>query len=170
MLRPAAVLVPLIHQQNTWHVLLTRRTETLNRHKGQVALPGGVQEGDDVDVVDTALREAQEELGIPPHQVEVVGRLDPQPVISGYLVYPIVGILPRGLPLTPSPEEIARVFTVPLPWLADPHRVRVEYREWAGFRYPVYVYEPYGGEVIWGLTARILRNLLDVLWGPLREP
>lgn len=162
-LRPAAVLVPLTYREE-WHVLLTRRTETVANHKGQVALPGGAQDPEDVDLIATALREAEEELGIPPTAVEVLGTLDPQPVISGYLVTPVVGMIPADLPLRPAGAEIARVFTVPLTWLADPRHVRVEYRQWAGMQYPVYFYEPYEGEVIWGLTARILRNLLSILF------
>lgn len=162
-LRPAAVLVPLLRAEE-WRVLLTRRTETVANHKGQVALPGGAVEPGDRNAVDTALREAYEELGIPPQAVDIIGTLDPQPVISGYLVTPVVGIVPPDLRLFPAAAEIARVFTVPLSWLADLSHVRVEEREWAGMRYPVYFYAPYEGEIIWGLTARILRNLLHVLF------
>lgn len=167
-LRPAAVLVPLFERDDTWHVLLTRRTDTVEEHKGQVALPGGAREPGDPDAVATALRETYEELGIPPDAVTVLGELSPQPVISGFLVTPVVGIIPEDLQIWPAPQEIARVFSVPLTWLADPARVRQEYRHWAGMNYPIYVYEPYDGEVIWGLTARILRELLWVV-GLVRE-
>ncbi len=162
-LRPAAVLVPLFQREDEWHVLLTRRAEGLSNHKGQVAFPGGAQEPGDPDLVTTALREAFEEIGLPPDVVQVIGTLSRQPVISGYLVTPVVGVIPARVRLRPARAEIARIFTVPLLWLADERHVRTEYREWEGMTYPIYVYEPYEGEVIWGLTARILRELIQVL-------
>ncbi len=162
-LKPAAVLVPLFFRAGEWRVLLTRRTDTLGTHKGQVAFPGGAQEPGDADLVTTALREAFEELGIPPSVVEPVATLGEEPVISGYLVTPVVGLIPEDVHLRPAPAEIARVFSVPLSWLADPSHVRVEHREWEGVTYPVYYYAPYEDEIIWGLTARILRQLLVAL-------
>ncbi len=163
-LKPAAVLVPLLPRPDDWHVLLTRRTTTVAAHKGQVALPGGAQEPGDRDAVATALREAFEELGIPPSIVEPIATLPPEPVISGYRVTPVVAFIPPDVPLRPSRAEIARVFTVPLGWLADARHVREERREWEGVVYPVYIYEPYLGEVIWGLTARILRHLVRAVY------
>ncbi len=162
-LRPAAVLVPLFRRETEWRVLFTRRTARLSAHRGQVAFPGGAQEPGDLSLVATALRETFEELGIPAEVVKPVGVLAPQPVISGFLVTPVVAFIPPDITIRPAPDEVARVFSVPISWLADPKRVRVEYREWEGMRYPIYIYEPYEGEVIWGMTARIVRNLLEVL-------
>lgn len=162
-LRAAAVLVPLVRRGREWYLLFTRRAARLSAHRGQVAFPGGAQEPGDPDLVATALRETFEELGIPPDVVKPVGILAPQPVISGFLVTPVVAILPSDVSLRPAEEEVARVFHVPLSWLADPAHVRVEYREWEGMRYPVYIYDPYDGEVIWGMTARVVRNLVEVL-------
>ncbi len=163
-LQPAAVLVPLLRRGNGWHVLLTRRAQGLSNHRGQVAFPGGARDPTDRDAVTTALRETREELGIPARLIHVLATLPDQPVISGYRVTPVVALLPPDIPLHPSPVEIARVFFVPCDWLAEPKNFeREEIHVWRGRAYPVPFYRPYKGEIIWGMTARILRTLVEVL-------
>jgi len=157
----------LVYQNEQWSLLLTRRTNALANHKGQVAFPGGGYEKEDGDLATTALRETFEELGIPPEKIDIIGQLPQQPVISGYVVTPIVAILPGDVPLRPTPDEIARVFFVPLTWLADPaHIERVEKHRWHGLDYLVPFYIPYEGEIIWGMTARIILSLLETLKNP----
>lgn len=163
-LRAAAVLVPLLKRESKWHLLLTRRAEQVGNHKGQVAFPGGAMEPQDASLEVTAVRETAEELDIPPEFVNVAGRLPAQVVISGFLVTPVVAFLPSSVRFRPAPAEIARVFTVPLTWVANPKHVSLAaVHMWLDIEYPVYRYRPYQGEIIWGLTARIIQSLVRAL-------
>lgn len=164
-LRRAAVLLPLIVSDGRVHVLLTKRTDTVEHHKGQVSLPGGSTDAGDADAVATALRETEEELGIPPHRVRVLGILDDVPTfVSGFVVTPVVGIIPHPLDLRISSHEIAEILIVPLDTFADPTKVRVEERERDGERVQLLFYQHETHE-IWGATARILRNFIDTVFG-----
>lgn len=162
--RPAAVLVPLYREAGAWHVLYTRRTDHLPSHKGQVAFPGGRVEAADRDRVDTALREAEEELGLRRADVRVLGQLNELLTVTQYRVTPVVGVIPWPYPLTPSADEINAVFGVPLRWLADPNHVHTRLREpIVPGAPPVAVYHFfYNGFDIWGATARMTLNLLDM--------
>lgn len=162
--RPAAVLVPLYLDRGRWHVLFTRRTDTVADHRGQVAFPGGRLDDDEETPEAAALREAREEIGLEPEDVEILGRLDPLLTVTQYLVTPVVGIIPWPYSFQPSREEVARIFGVPLDWLRDPANLEMRRRATPfGKSVPVYYFRPYEGEVIWGVTARILINLLEVL-------
>lgn len=163
--RPAAVLIPLYVADGAWHVLYTQRTDHLPSHKGQVAFPGGRVDATDHDRVDTALREAEEELGLRREHVRVLGQLDELLTVTQYRVTPVVGVMPWPYPLTPSAGEINAVFGVPLAWLADPNHVHTRLREpIVPGAPPVAVYHFfYAGFDIWGATARMTLNLLDVL-------
>lgn len=166
-LRAAAVLVPLFAGPGgAPHVVLTRRPETLKAHAGQVAFPGGSVDPEDGSSLATALREADEELGIPPSSVRLLGCLDDRPVITGFNVTPWVGRIPPDLIYTPSPVEVARVFDLPLAALVDPSRTkfRFEVMERNGFPIDVPFFET-DGEVIWGATGRVLLQLLDITLG-----
>ncbi|HEX4841145.1 MAG TPA: CoA pyrophosphatase, partial [bacterium] len=154
-LRRAAVLVPLHEQGGEPYVLFTRRTETVETHKGQISFPGGAANPGDADVKSTALRETQEEMGIPPTQVEVLGVLDDLPTtVSGFVVAPVVGIIPYPFRFRINAAEIAEVLTVPLRVFRDPSHLRVERREREGMTFDVYFYR-YDNHEIWGVTARI---------------
>ncbi len=159
-LREAAVLVPLTLRGGTPTIIFTRRPEGLRRHGGQISFPGGVRDEGDVTPLHAALRELQEEVGIPPESVEVLGMLDEIPTITEFRVLPFVGRLAPGTVLTPDPGEIAEVLEIPLSALHDPSRQRVEKRFLFGAERDIYFFE-YAGHTIWGATARILRNLLD---------
>lgn len=162
--RPAAVLAPLYLADGAWHVLLTRRTDTLQSHTGQVAFPGGKADPHDATREDTALREAEEEIGLRPRDVRVLGRLDDLLTVTQWRITPVVGVFDFPYSFTPSPNEIAAIFGVPLRWLADPANLVTQYREpiVPGPKIPVYHWY-YREFDIWGATARIIRNLLEVV-------
>jgi 8-oxo-dGTP pyrophosphatase MutT (NUDIX family) len=164
-LRRAAVLLPLHEQGEEIYVLFTRRTETVEKHKGQISFPGGAADPGDADVQSTALRETQEEMGIPPTQVEVLGVLDDLPTtVSGFVVAPVVGIIPYPYPFRINSAEIAEVLTVPLRVFRDPSHLRVERREREGTRFDVYFYR-YNNHEIWGVTAGIIKGFVDTVFG-----
>jgi 8-oxo-dGTP pyrophosphatase MutT (NUDIX family) len=159
---PAAVLIPLVVSETGVDLLLTRRTEDLETHKGQIAFPGGTVDDGDASRRHTALRETEEELGIGPAHIEVLGILDDLLTPTGFVITPVVGIVKTLPAMKPNPREVAEVFTVPLTFFAESQNAR---REWLctplGER-EVWFYE-YEGRVIWGATAAMIRNLCDVL-------
>ena len=162
---PAAVLLPLFMKGGEYHLLFTKRTPHLTHHSGEISFPGGVCDPGDLDYADTARREAWEEVGIAPADVELLGELDDCHSIHNYLVTPVVGVFPENYPLTVNDAEIERLIEVPLSHFEKPEFRRTEYWEYKGMKnYPMYFYR-YGEDEIWGLTARILKNFLDVLWG-----
>ncbi len=161
--RPAAVLVPLYLDGGEWHVLFTQRTELVETHKGQVSFPGGRVDPGDTSRVDTALREAEEEIGLRREDVSVLGQLDELLTVTQYHITPIVGLFPWPYQFVLSTAELSEVFGAPLAWLADPDNLEVQMREpiVPGRKIPVY-YLHYQGYTIWGATARMLLNLIEV--------
>lgn len=157
-LKCAAVLVPLAFYRNEWHILFTRRTDRVESHKGQVSFPGGACDEGETTPEQTALREAEEEIGIRPEDVEVLGRLSRLITVSSFRVSPVVGVIPFPYAFRVASAEVARVFTIPLLWLAN----RTNYWEfWLGdARRSVIAYHPYDGELLWGATARMTVNFL----------
>ncbi len=161
-LRRAAVLVPLYEADGEVYLLLTRRTETVEHHKGQISFPGGAADAEE-DLRQTALREAFEEVGILADSVVILGRLpDVEVIVSGFRVTPFVGVIPHPLLLQPSVDEIEETVAVPLAVFRDPANLRIEVRERDGQQYEVYHYS-YGPYDIWGATARIIKQLVDLL-------
>ena len=155
----AAVLVPLYVEHGELHAVFTKRREDLRRHPGEISFPGGRREDADADLVATALREAEEEIGLPTEAVEVVGALQPTPTIaSGYAVYPFVGLIDAGRSWTLSPREVAEVLELPLSALAAGYGRRRLLRRGVPIRTDTYVV---GDNLIWGATARILSDLFD---------
>lgn len=163
--RPAAVLMPLLKQDNAWHLLLTRRNSNLQEHSGQVAFPGGRMDPEDANLEQTALREAYEEIGLHPKDVRILGQLRELLTITNYRVTPIVGVIPWPYPLRLQSEEVSRAFTIPLDWLADPaNRETHEHQLPAPFdAVSVIYFQPYDGEVLWGASARFTLTLLQTL-------
>jgi 8-oxo-dGTP pyrophosphatase MutT (NUDIX family) len=139
-------------------VLLTRRSAALRYHASQVSFPGGRMELGDADIQATALREAWEEVGIQPSDVEVAGYLEPTPTITGYAVTAVVGLVRPGIELCIDPAEVERAFEVPLAYLLDAQNQRASEREWNGVRVPIVEFH-FASERIWGATANILVNL-----------
>jgi 8-oxo-dGTP pyrophosphatase MutT (NUDIX family) len=161
---PAAVLLPLRQRGQEYSVLFTKRTEQLNHHRGEISFPGGVCQPEDGDTLQTALRETEEEVGIAPPAVRVLGVLDDFYSVHDYLVTPYVGAVPGDYPLRVNPAEIERIIEVPLAHLLRPEIFRTEDWSWKGRRHPVHFYT-YGDDEIWGLTAAILKQFLDIVYG-----
>jgi 8-oxo-dGTP pyrophosphatase MutT (NUDIX family) len=171
--RPAAVLIPLFRTGRGWRLIYIRRAEQGgDRHSGEVAFPGGRCERGDADRARTALREAEEEIGLDPRGVRLLGSLRPLRTVSNFLVTPVVGLVPRPLALRPDPTEVARVFSIPLAWLEDPANRRV--RPWPGPDHPqvrqVVFFEEFEGERLWGVSARITLDFIDRLRGTAHAP
>jgi 8-oxo-dGTP pyrophosphatase MutT (NUDIX family) len=161
--RPAAVLIPLVNRTSGLTVLLTQRTEEMPSHAGQVAFPGGRREERDVDAADTALREAEEEVGLARHFVEVVGAVDLYRTGTGFEITPVVGIVTPGFTTRADPREVADVFEVPLDHFLDEKNHRIDSRKVAEGRERRFYAMPYGERYIWGATAGMLKNLQFIL-------
>jgi 8-oxo-dGTP pyrophosphatase MutT (NUDIX family) len=161
--RPAAVLVPLVEHASGMTVLLTQRTDHLYHHPGQISFPGGrLEECDEGDFAVCALRETEEEVGLPRDLVAVLGRLDDYVTGTGFVVTPVVGILAPPFAVTPDPFEVAEVFEVPLAFLLDPANHALVDRVVEGRARPFWSIA-WEGRTIWGATAGILVNLADRL-------
>lgn len=154
-LRPAAVLLPLRDRGNGISLLLVQRTQHLTHHAGQVSLPGGGVEGVDADALAAALRETEEEVGIPRGDIEVVGELDPISTITGFHITPFVGFIPPDAALRPDPYEVERAFEVPLELVLDARNYERRTRRVEDVDLSYYVLH-YEGHMIWGATAQIL--------------
>ena len=158
----AAVLIPVIAQAQGLTVLFTQRTQHLKSHSGQVSFPGGRAEPGDASADFTALREAQEEIGLALERVEILRRLPEYHTRTGFRVTPVIGIIQPPLELTPDPREVESVFEVPLSFLLDPANRQRRTRELQGRSVGFYVFE-YQGHMIWGATAGMLVNLHKML-------
>ena len=167
--RAAAVLVPLLPRPEGLHVLFTERSKELRAHAGQISFPGGSVDSSDADVRAAALREAQEEVGLRQEHVEVLGVVDDCPTfVTGYVITPVVGVIdPLAFtasgryPWEPSPAEIAALHELPLADFCDPGNLRVEMREREGMKFELYWYTV-RDTVVWGATARILSQLIEL--------
>jgi 8-oxo-dGTP pyrophosphatase MutT (NUDIX family) len=159
-LRPAAVLVPVWLHPDGARLILTKRASHLKHHPGQIAFPGGKVDDSDDGVIATALREAQEEIGLPPTGVEIAGTLPQHETVTGFSVTPVLGFLREGFIPVPEEGEVEEVFTVPLTHVLTPANFAIERRRWRN-EWRRYYAVPYGPYYIWGATARILRGLAD---------
>ena len=152
-LKASAVLIPLFYNQGQYHVLFTRRSEEVNFHKGQVCFPGGTRDSSDSSLLQTALREAEEEIGLMAKDVEILGELDDRVTLtSDYVISPFVAFVPNSYHFKANGREIREIFSIPLSFLLDE----------TNFKQESYEYE-YEGHIIWGATARILRQFVDLL-------
>ena len=160
--RHAAVLLPLFKKEGEYHILFTRRTDQVEHHKGQISFPGGRQDKKDKDLLATALREAQEEMGIEEKDVQILGELDDICTVTDFCVSPFVALIPYPYPFRINRREIAEIIEVPLSALLDERRFRQELRERDGKPFQVYFYQ-HQDHTIWGATAGMLKQLLDLL-------
>lgn len=175
--KPAAVLVPLLRKDDlddnnySWHLLLTRRSDMLEEHSGQIAFPGGRSDPNDSSPEATALREAEEEIGLRSNDIQILGRLNNLRTITNYCITPVVGLIPWPFEIHLERGEVSRVFTIPLEWLADPEHHEVRQRTitplysqaLSVMTIPVIYFSPYEGETLWGVSAEITLNLINVL-------
>ena len=161
-LKPAGVLVPIINRPSGPTILLTQRTAHLNKHAGQISFPGGGWEEVDPHLEATALRETEEEIGLHNRHIEVLGQLSMYETSTAYGVIPVVGWVEPPFDLTIDPFEVAEAFEVPLAWILERENHQKEHRVRDGRRRHYYVL-PYEGRFIWGATAGMLVNLVDVL-------
>ncbi|WP_397541598.1 CoA pyrophosphatase [Roseovarius salis] len=159
-LRPAGVLVPVFVQGAAAQLYLTKRSSALKHHPGQIAFPGGKQEPGDVDVTAAALREAHEEIGLCPDNVEVLGCLPAHETVTSFEVTPVVGLVRSAFSPVPEAGEVEEVFDVPLDHVLDPSNFSIQARRWRGTLRQYYTV-PFGPYYIWGATARILRVIAD---------
>jgi 8-oxo-dGTP pyrophosphatase MutT (NUDIX family) len=162
----AAVLIPFLMKEDGWHLLLIRRTVMPHdRHSGQVAFPGGRCSPTDADAETAALRESQEEVGLNPADVRILGRVRDLLTITNFRVTPIIGLVPWPYKFVRQKEEVDRIFTIPLHWLAEPanHSIQMRGLQFLGQDVPVIYFHKFDGELLWGASARITLLLLEAL-------
>lgn len=162
-LRDAAVLVPVIDDPDGAKVLLTQRTRSLRKHSGQIAFPGGAIDPGDASPEIAALREAEEEIGLPRHFVEPLARLPVYYAMTGFRITPVLSIVRRGFEIRPNPHEVEHVFEVPLSFLMDGANHQRDSAVWQE-RERHFYRMPYGDWMIWGITAGILRTMFERLY------
>lgn len=167
-MREAAVLIPLVQHEANWHLLFIRRAQNeRDRHSGQIAFPGGAQDTSDHSLQATALREAEEEIGLTAERINLLGQLEPYITISHYRVTAVVGLVQWPSDLTLQTSEVARAFLIPLAWLRDRRnfsmRARQDMDPNSARRHPIIVFDEYDGESLWGATARMTVNFIRAL-------
>ncbi len=159
-LRGAGVLIGVIDGDRGAQLILTKRSSALRHHPGQIAFPGGKIDPSDADATAAALREAQEEIGLDPANVEVLGALPSHETVTGFTITPVIALIRAEFDARPEPGEVDEVFRVPLSHVADPGQYKIQGRRWRGTE-RLYFTVPWGPYYIWGATARILRALAD---------
>ena len=163
-LRPAGVLIPVRETAQGLRLILTKRSSALKHHPGQISFPGGRVDPGDRDHIDAALREAEEEIGLPRENVEILGELPPHETVTQFEMHPVLGWIRDEFAAIPEAGEVSEVFEVPLDHVLDPAKFTIQSRRWRGHRRAFFTV-PYGPYYIWGATARVLRVLADRVQG-----
>ena len=158
---PAAVLIPITEKDNILHVTMTKRSSNLKNHPSQIAFPGGKRDKTDLSLFNTALREAEEEIGLPSDQVKLLGCLPNHKTVTGFKIKPYLGLIITRFKPRLNYNEVEELFTVPLDHLLNLNNFSVESREWGNAKRFYYTI-PYGPHYIWGATARIIRSLAEI--------
>ena len=163
-LNKAAVLVPLVVCHDEVNLLFTHRSSSLERHSSQVSFPGGIFENDDKSLIDTALRETREEIGVDKKNIQVIGQLPSFNTSTGYIVYPVIGVIDSLDNIRINEIEVNKVFYIPLDWLCNPNHSKLEnYVTVDGTNRKVWFFDQYEGESVWGITAKIIFDLIEIL-------
>ncbi|HVO52072.1 MAG TPA: CoA pyrophosphatase [Thermoanaerobaculia bacterium] len=162
--RPAAVLIPLYVRDKALWTLFTKRTDTVEHHKGQISFPGGTKDGMDANLWETAIRETEEEIGVPRAGVKILGALPKLVTVTDFEISPFVGAIPYPTAFAPHAPEVESIIEVPVSYLLDPMVVETRPVKWKGRDVATLVYH-YRGHAIWGATARILADFLTALRG-----
>ncbi|PSU35136.1 CoA pyrophosphatase [Photobacterium lutimaris] len=162
-LKPAAVLIPLVPRHGSFSMIFTRRAEHLKHHPGQVSFPGGRYEPQDIDLIDTALRETQEETGILCNRDSIIGQLPSLPTISGYIVTPYLSVIAPDYRPHLDPNEVDELFEAPIEHVLNPMNIRIQKVTLRGKNHNIYSI-PFSKYSIWGATAQMLKLLSDQLW------
>lgn len=158
----AAILMPICHHSSELSFLLTERSHEVETHKGQISFPGGVMDAEDSSLAATALRETWEEIGLPERQIHLLGEFDDYLSITSLIVTPFIAAIDLSSPLVPNLREVAEILTVPFSDFSSDHLLRIEMRQRFDHEEPVYFYDCHG-KIVWGLTARIIRDFLGWL-------
>ena len=152
-----------MHQEQV-ALLYTLRSNSLERHSGQVSFPGGVIEKADQSAIETALRETEEEIGVLRENIQIIGQLNPFNTSTGYIVFPVIGVINSLDKLTRNAIEVDRIFCIPLNWLCDPEHSRIqEFLGHDGKIRNVWFFDLYEGELLWGITAKITKDLIEII-------
>lgn len=158
----AAVLLPLLCVDNQLSLIFTKRTGTVRDHQNQISFPGGVCEASDKTLMETALREVKEEIGLTIPNHAVIGNLKPRRTITRYYVAPYIAFIESGMKIQSNPAEVLKIIVVPISWLSDQNNFNIRLYERPGFRmHDVVFFEPFDGEVIWGITAQIVLDFIE---------
>lgn len=161
---PAAVLVPFCCIDDEWHLLFTKRTIGVAKHQGEISFPGGAAEDHDNDLVETAIRETCEEIGLAKEYIRVVGVMDPVPTVSNYCVLPVVAIIKLSGVLNLNPDEVEDIIYIPVSWLKEEENWRIEdFYFAAGKSKPVLHYKDFKGMHLWGITAGMAQKITSSL-------
>lgn len=155
--------MPLIWRDGRWQLIYTLRSSMLHDHSGQVSFPGGSWEPHDKDIIETALRESWEEIGLNPKAVRVLGKMPAMEMVTNFIVTPVVGVCDWPTALTVNPDEVDRVFSIPLDWLADVQNRYYQVHNYHGGEFEVLYFKPYDGETVWGATAMMTLDFLKLL-------
>ncbi|MGR5141227.1 CoA pyrophosphatase [Photobacterium sp. DNB23_23_1] len=162
-LKPAAVLIPLVPRHGSFSMIFTRRADHLKHHPGQVSFPGGRYEPQDIDLIDTALRETEEEIGVLCNRDSIIGQLPSLPTISGYIVTPYLSVISPDYRPQLDPNEVDELFEAPIEHVLNPMNIRIQKVTFRGNNHNIYSI-PFSKYSIWGATAQMLKVLSDQLW------
>lgn len=161
---PAAVLIPFVCVDGEWNILFTKRTNDVAKHQGEISFPGGAAEKQDRNLIETALRETCEEIGISKTKIKVLGTIDPVPTVSNYCVLPVIGIIDWPVEVNLNQCEVEKILFIPVDWLKhDENWYQQEYFYAEGKTRPLIHYKDYCGEHLWGLTAMLTQKALQLI-------
>lgn len=163
-LRKSAVLIPLIQHKDQLSILYTKRSNSVDKHKSQLSFPGGVFEKNDQTILDTALRETEEEIGIPRYLIEIFGRMGPFDSNTGFYIFPFVGSIQNTEKIKKNGSEVQKIICIPLIWILNKQNSHIEdYLTECGLIKKVRFFELYEGEKLWGITAKITYVLVNLI-------